>query len=186
MTDREKLIGLLDEATDKLKELCGGYNDGTGNTVRADRLIANGVTFATNNNVGDKRIKELEAKLAEREEAVCNLRKKWQAAETHICTMCGHFDHKTDGNIVYGNKSCGELVGYPCCGKFTPWIPVTDRLPEEFTSCIVYRIGSFGGHYSMLRYSPELGWHFYDSEWGDVTVNDVTHWMPLPEPPKGE
>lgn len=41
---REKLIALLDEATGKLKELCGGHNDGTGNTVRADHLIANGVT----------------------------------------------------------------------------------------------------------------------------------------------
>ena len=54
MTDREKLIELLDEATDKLKELCGGYNDGTGNSVRADHLIANGVTFATDTTVGDK------------------------------------------------------------------------------------------------------------------------------------
>lgn len=66
------------------------------------------------------------------------------------------------------------------------WIPVTERLPEEFASCIVYRKGIFGGHFSMLRYSPALGWHFYDSEWGDVTVDDVTHWMPLPEPPTEE
>lgn len=66
------------------------------------------------------------------------------------------------------------------------WISVKDRLPEGFTSCIVYRKGIYGGHFSMLRYSQELGWHFYDSEWGDVTVDDVTHWMPLPEPPKGE
>lgn len=50
---REKLIELLDEASLKLKELCGGYNDGTGNTVRADHLIANGVTV-TDNNVGGK------------------------------------------------------------------------------------------------------------------------------------
>jgi hypothetical protein len=66
------------------------------------------------------------------------------------------------------------------------WISAKDRLPEGFTSCIVYRKGIYGGHFSMLRYSQELGWHFYDSEWGDVTVNDVTHWMPLPQPPKGE
>jgi hypothetical protein len=44
MQDREKLIELLDEASFMLKELCGGYNDGTGNEVRADHLIANGVT----------------------------------------------------------------------------------------------------------------------------------------------
>jgi hypothetical protein len=66
------------------------------------------------------------------------------------------------------------------------WIPVAERLPEEFASTIVYRKGNFGGHFSMLRYSHALGWHFYDSEWGDTTVDDVTHWMPLPEPPKEE
>lgn len=119
MTDKEKLSKLL---SPWLSHLSG---------AAATDLIAKGVTFATDNNVGDKRIEELEAKLAEREEAVCNLRKKWQAAETHICTMCGHFDHKTDGNIVYGNKSCGELVGYPCCGKFTPRIPVTEQIPPK-------------------------------------------------------
>ena len=61
------------------------------------------------------------------------------------------------------------------------WIPVTERLPEEFSSVIVYRKTKT---YSMLHYSSALGFHFYDSEWGDVTVDNVTHWMPLPEPPK--
>lgn len=67
----------------------------------------------------------------EREKAVVQLRKKWQDAEMFICTMCGHFDHNIVGNIVYGNKNCGEIVGYPCCKKFTPWIPCSERPPEE-------------------------------------------------------
>ena len=62
------------------------------------------------------------------------------------------------------------------------WIPVAERLPNAHDSCIVYRKSTFG-HFSMLRYTPALGFHFYDSEWGDVTVDNVTHWMPLPEPP---
>ena len=173
MTDREKLIELLLNMPQYLMGAEG----------LADHLIDNGVTFATDNNIGDKRIEELEAKLAEREEAVCNLRKKWQAAETHICTMCGHFDHKTDGNIVYGNKTCGELVGYPCCGKFTPWIPVTERFPEPWKWILCY---CEVGNIEMLRYDD-----FMD-EWGSVNINMaftkgyVTHWMPLPEPPKGK
>ena len=136
MTDREKLIELIIKSGACFTRFPVGDCDKEEAETIADHLIANGVTFATDNNVGNKRIEELEAKLAEREEAVCNLRKKWQEAETHICTMCGHFDHKTDGNIVYGNKNCGELVGYPCCEKFTPWIPVTERLPseEEYTA----------------------------------------------------
>ena len=61
------------------------------------------------------------------------------------------------------------------------WIPVSERLPEQHSSVIVYRKTK---RFSMLHYSNALGFHFYDSEWGDVTVDDVTHWMPLPEPPK--
>ena len=66
----------------------------------------------------DELIPGFRKQIEELEGTVCDLRKKWQMAETHICTMCEHFDHKVDGNIVYGNKTCGELVGYPCCGKF--------------------------------------------------------------------
>lgn len=122
--------------------------------------------------------------LAEREETVCQLRKKWQAAVTHICTMCGHFDHKTDGNIVYGNKSCGEIVGYPVCGKFTPWIPVTERLPEHFGVFIVAirepckeRVGKDCADFDPFAktWLPSMCW---DKGY------KVTHWMPLPEPPK--
>ena len=82
---------------------------------------------------------------------------------------------------------CGELCIFAekLIEKAKPkWIPVTERLPNAHDSCIVYRKGTFG-HFSMLRYTPALGFHFYDSEWGDVTVDNVTHWMPLPEPPKG-
>ena len=45
MAMREKLIEVLDEASEKIKELCGGLNDHNGNGVRADHLIANGVTI---------------------------------------------------------------------------------------------------------------------------------------------
>lgn len=72
------------------------------------------------NEIGD-----LKYDAQEREKAVVQLRKQWQDAEMFICTMCGHFDHSIDGNIVHGNKDCGEIVGYPYCKKFTPWIPAS-------------------------------------------------------------
>lgn len=124
-----------------------------------------------------------EAGLAEREETVCQLRKKWQAAEMHICTKCGHFDHKTDGNIVYGNKSCGEIVGYPVCGKFTPWIPVTERLPEKNVEVLVYN----GKYFEVAEYyTHHIGSISFD-KWSVPQYWGIpTHWMPLPEPPKGE
>ena len=44
MTDRERLVELLNEASEILLETAGGLNDNHGNGIRADHLIANGVT----------------------------------------------------------------------------------------------------------------------------------------------
>lgn len=63
----------------------------------------------------------------------------------------------------------------------TRWIPCSERLPEvcKDTSYLAY-IPSFGAA-DIADYHPDVdGW----------TVNGlpitVTHWMPLPEPPKEE
>ena len=185
---KEKLIELLDEVHHK--HLGKEYTERLG-TI-ADHLIANGVRLETKQATSDetseenKRIEELEAELAEREKAVIQLRKQWQDAEMHICTMCGHFNHKMDGNIVYGNKTCGEIVGYPyCAGKFTPWIPVTERLPEKMGQCVCRYV--FGDNveypfFQVLWYFANLENPHFQHE-GSMGLR-VTHWMPLPEPPK--
>lgn len=64
------------------------------------------------------------------------------------------------------------------------WIPVSERLPEK--DVLVLCIGSRGGMF--LGQSP---WLFSDgSAYFDVPnsrrARFATHWMPLPEPPKGE
>ena len=80
------------------------------------------------------------------------------------------------------------------------WISVDDRLPEEDGSYLV-TTNSFGNRQSVkFRWFAKDGenvdaydlagqkdvWYLYDSECGYVSINSVTHWMPLPEPPKGE
>ena len=64
------------------------------------------------------------------------------------------------------------------------WTSVEDRLPEDgFSHCLFYSksedICAVGGmHKGVLQVNDE-----------DVFHNNVTHWMPLPEPPaiaKGE
>ena len=81
------------------------------------------------------------------------------------------------------------------------WIPVKERLPEEdgyylvakkiFNNSILQEVLSFAkdgrkvDKYDFHREWKNV-WHYYDSEWGHITVDSVTHWMPLPEPPKGE
>ena len=63
------------------------------------------------------------------------------------------------------------------------WIPVDDRLPEEKVDCIV--------HYKHAYCDNDDYWAigicFYDGEKFQFDpAYKVTHWMPLPQPPKGE
>ena len=63
------------------------------------------------------------------------------------------------------------------------WISVDDRLPEEKVNCIV--------HYKHAYCDNDDYWAigicFYDGEKFQLnSAYKVTHWMPLPEPPKGE
>ena len=108
---REKLIELLDEATLNLRELCGGYNDGTGNAVRADHLIANGVTVQK-------------------------------------------------------------------------WIPVSERLPER--DVLVLCIGAKGGMFLGITTCLFSDGTAYFDVPNARRCRFATHWMPLPEPPKGD
>ena len=63
------------------------------------------------------------------------------------------------------------------------WISVNDRLPEEKVNCIVYYKHAYCDNDDYWA----IGICFYD---GDKFKMDwsykVTHWMPLPQPPKGE
>ena len=103
MTDREKLIDLLCHIP--------------GAEEIADFFIANGVTFATDNNVGNK------------------------------------------------------------------WIPVSERLPEhsEIALCRL----TFN-EFRILQWDSVSKWWLGYGAGDDWRQNDVTHWMPLPEPPKEE
>lgn len=63
------------------------------------------------------------------------------------------------------------------------WISVDDRLPEEKVDCIV--------HYKHAYCDNDDYWAigicFYDGEKFQMDLSyKVTHWMPLPLPPKGE
>ena len=68
------------------------------------------------------------------------------------------------------------------------WIPVTERLPEKYEKVLALTQSKMSGDYNtwLIWYTPQSGFHYYDSEWGDIEMDDVTHWMPLPEQPEGE
>lgn len=113
MTDREKLIKLLCEANSKSvdAELFEDSSYAQQLEIEADFLIANGVTFAKDNNVPG-------------------------------------------------------------------WIPVTERLPEEYGRylCNVKAFAFPGCFYHAILQFDKYGFR-------EGNIYTVAHWMPLPEPP---
>lgn len=61
------------------------------------------------------------------------------------------------------------------------WISVKDRLPKDGNKVIVYSYEN--GDFHTAELDGKL-WHL-DCGWL-LDVDDFTHWMPLPKPPKGE
>jgi hypothetical protein len=62
------------------------------------------------------------------------------------------------------------------------WISVTERLPEEGTDVLAYQNRGEESRIVPANYGREVWFDcFFDCE-----ADHITHWMPLPEPPKGE
>ena len=70
------------------------------------------------------------------------------------------------------------------------WIPVEERLPKRDGPVLAYYGFSEGGEISEMRFFSVMDYyavdpkpHFQHEGYRGLTV---THWMPLPQPPKGE
>ena len=64
------------------------------------------------------------------------------------------------------------------------WIPVTERLPKEGDFVLVYGDLYPNKHDGgVIAVSTRMDWNYWQ---GFGRERDITHWMPLPEPPKGE
>ena len=59
------------------------------------------------------------------------------------------------------------------------WIPVSGRLPEQYETVI-----GWDGHFmgEVEHNGEEFVW-IDDDGWNNIA--EITHWMPMPEPPKG-
>lgn len=103
---------------------------------------------------------------------VCN------AAQINGCIhSCNHPPCAMVGIIVDALIANGVTV--------QKWIPVTERLPETFGAYLVTVQDAFGKRYSdYADYDPyKLYWR---TGLNRGTDEYITHWMPLPEPPRGE
>lgn len=112
---------------------------------------------------------------------------------TAKCDICG-----TENTVAsYGDwscRQCGQGYTYDECHQIRltdsqcallrnppRWIPVSERLPEEFATVLVVISTPSGSHVSfMSRHAQDGFWQHAD---GDIDEINVTHWMPLPDPP---
>ena len=69
------------------------------------------------------------------------------------------------------------------CATVHEWISVKERLPQEKVNCIVHYKHAYCDNDDYWA----IGMCFYDGEKFQFDpAYKVTHWMPLPVPPKGE
>lgn len=74
------------------------------------------------------------------------------------------------------------------------WIPVTERLPEVDKEVLVFAVGKSNDFSSVIAITDRMIFRLFPSSEGVetwrspwqyfMTNYEITHWMPLPEPPK--
>ena len=98
---------------------------------------------------------------------------------------------------TFGNKlrncyfdSCLELIADHLVSNgvtVQEWISVDDRLPEYSNDGVAEAVLVTDGFVQHMAYFVGGEWRFAESgEIKEPMWYRITHWMPLPEPPKGE
>lgn len=102
-----------------------------------------------------------------------------------ICNCCQHeWEIKPGDRWDCPNKECDDDLPeevYFCDARYEPdWIPVSEEPKKEGWYLTYNNIGG----YNVSHWDKANGWHVdWDSKKDGIWV---THYRPLPEPPKGE
>ena len=66
------------------------------------------------------------------------------------------------------------------------WIPVSERLPDKNDDVLCSRGNHIGALIDVYTYKGDDQWEDSYGYFSTAEYEGITHWMPLPEPPKGE
>jgi hypothetical protein len=167
MADREKLIDLLDDFPVQME-----WHD---NADLANYLLSNGVRLETKQATSDKTSEE-NKRLIE-----CL---RFCADDVSDCKDCPRWEHNcgstkcvNDLLLSAANELDKQRVTDNNAG--CKWIPVTERLPEPEKCVLIY---SKHGRVAEGKRNRFGIWTQF--RWSVTELRGVTHWMPLPEPPK--
>ena len=99
--------------------------------------------------------------------------------ELDLCQITGN----AQKHIPYSKMPDCPLIEVP------EWIPVTERLPEEYKNVLCYYEYFRYGDFNCMFRTIDRGYYgngIWGGEAGQGHKNKVFAWMPLPEPPKEE
>ena len=104
------------------------------------------------------------------------------AIENYACRDCEHSNGKKCDDCEY--QDCINFINEVEAADVQPvnqWISCKDKMPEHGVTVLIYA----GNHMIMLAWYDKDMEYFYICD-SDYKYNplDVTHWQPLPEPPK--
>ena len=107
------------------------------------------------------------------------------------CVECRHYEKRHD---EFPCVNCDSRTDY-FNAEINPWIPCSERLPEEGKYLVTISYSFFEEKREMvymMNYgyewdgASEMCFHEWDEEMYNCWKPEVTAWMPLPEPYKGE
>lgn len=93
-------------------------------------------------------------------------------------------------------EDCGRLVVSRILPPSIEWIPIKEKIPEEYLWVLVLAMNNESSQpcpisFAMLR---DDEWYFlnegfnnavvHGDSWSDMMTSDITHWMALPDLPK--
>ena len=102
-----------------------------------------------------------------------------------LCGECANYDWKKHKCRIGCNDDSDPQASFygdcplPDVEPVQSWISVDERLPDENTRVLVYLTHQAYGHTHMDTD------RIFDGRWVRWS-GSITHWMPLPERPKGE
>lgn len=100
---------------------------------------------------------------------------------------CSECPYDGECHLPFANGPEADAIAYikQLEAKVPKWISVKERLPKRG-----YKVLTVNGHGYIRIFAlwkkTEREWCWIDDAGHFNHVNDITHWMPMPEPPKEE
>ena len=110
------------------------------------------------------------------------IKRLWECASGK-CFNCSQYTETTNASVCQKELMKQAADAIEELSKHR-WIPVTERLPDAGERVLCYCRANI---YEVMKMRTDGAWVHNDKVYDSAYMSGfVTHWMPLPEPPKEE